>query len=161
MLRLNASVAIRAKVKLETRLKGHQDTCDDRGEVGHSRAHTEEPPLNPFRANTGPWHGEALHIQMTLLEERFNQDEWMELPGFWTTSDEEPGREEQWPLMMCILIVSSYKEWCLFIILAWWWPNHSIRTSAEVFQVGNREPSFHVCGDTSENTANICARSHF
>ena len=50
------------------------------------------PPPDPLGGDhrTGPWQRqellvkEALHIQMTPVEERFNRDGGLEVPGCWT-----------------------------------------------------------------------------
>ena len=77
------------KLRLETRCLQEGDD----GEVSCSRTCVGAPPPDPLGGDhcTGPWQRtgvvgeEALHIQMTLVEERFNRDGGLEVPGCWTT----------------------------------------------------------------------------
>ena len=81
------------KRRLETRLKEHRDACE-RGMMEKSAVveHAwENHHLIDWEETTVLDHGrgqellvkEALHIQMTLSEERFNQDGGLEVPGCW------------------------------------------------------------------------------
>ena len=80
------------KRRLETRLKEHRDACE-RGMMEKSAVaeHTWEHhhPIH-WEETTVLDHGrgqllkEALHIQMTPVEERFNRDGGLEIPGCWT-----------------------------------------------------------------------------
>ena len=80
--------------RLETRLKEHRDALreGDDGEVSCSGACVGESPPDPLGGDhsAGPWQRqellvkEALHIQMTPSEERFNRDGGPEVSGCWT-----------------------------------------------------------------------------
>ena len=93
------------KRRLETRLKEHRDACE-RGMMEKSavaeHAWENHHPID-WEETTVLDRGrgqelllkEALHIQMTPSEERFNQDGGLEVPGLLDRCDEEAGREEQ------------------------------------------------------------------
>ena len=82
------------KLSLETRLKEHRDTCE-RGMVEksavaehawkhHHPIHWEETTILDHGRGQELLVKEALHIQMTPVEERFNRDGGLEVPGCWT-----------------------------------------------------------------------------
>ena len=83
--------------RLETRMKEHQDACR-RGMVERSaiaeHAWENQHPIkweeteivDQARRPKELLLKEALHIQMTPAEERFNRDAGLELPGCWTAT---------------------------------------------------------------------------
>ena len=79
------------KRRLETRLKEHQDACE-RGMMEKSavaeHAWENHHPIDweettVLDRGRGQELKEALHIQMTRSEERFNRDGGLEVPGCW------------------------------------------------------------------------------
>ena len=82
------------KRRLETRLKEHRNACE-RGMMENSavaeHAWEHHHPIH-WEETTGLDHGrgqellvkEALHIQMTPVEERFNRYGGLEVPGCWS-----------------------------------------------------------------------------
>ena len=82
------------KQRLETRLKEHQDACE-RGMMeksaiaedaweNHHLIHWEETTVLNHGRGQELLVKEALHIQITPAEERFNRDEGLEVSGCWT-----------------------------------------------------------------------------
>ena len=89
------------KRRLETRLKEHRDACEREmmeksAVVEHAWEHHHP---NHWEETTVLDHGrgqellvkEALHIQMTPVEERFNRDGGLEVPGYWTAEMRRQG----------------------------------------------------------------------
>ena len=82
------------KRRLETRLKEHQDACKrgmmEKSAVAehawehHHPIHWEETTVLDHGRGQELLVKEALHIQMTPVEERFNRDGGLEVPGCWT-----------------------------------------------------------------------------
>ena len=82
------------KRRLETRLKGHRDACErgmmEKSAVAehaweyHHPIHWEETTVLDHGRGQELLVKEALHIQMTPVEERFNRDGGLEVPGCWT-----------------------------------------------------------------------------
>ena len=77
------------------RLKEHRDACE-RGMMvksavaehaweNHHQIHWEETIVLDHSRGQELLMKEALHIQMTPTEERFNRDGGLEFPGCWTT----------------------------------------------------------------------------
>ena len=82
------------KRRLETRLKEHRDACErgmmEKSAVAehawehHHPIHWEETTVLDHGRGQELLVKEALHIQMTPVEERFNRDGGLEVPGCWT-----------------------------------------------------------------------------
>ena len=83
------------KCRLETRMKEHRDACE-RGMMkksaiaehvweNHHLIHWEETTILDSGRGQELLVKEALHIEMTPAEERFNRDGGLEVPGCWTT----------------------------------------------------------------------------
>ena len=83
------------KRRLETRLKEHRDACKrgmmEKSAVAehawehHHPIHWEETTVLDHGRGQELLVKEALHIQMTPVEERFKRDGGLEVPGCWTT----------------------------------------------------------------------------
>ena len=82
------------KRRLEMRLKEHRDACErgmmEKSAVAehvwehHHPIHWEETTVLDHGRRQELLMKEALHIQMTPVEERFNRDGGLEVPGCWT-----------------------------------------------------------------------------
>ena len=82
------------KRRLESRLKEHRDACErgmmEKSAVAehawehHHPIHWEETTVLDHGRGQELLVKEALHIQMTPMEERFNRDGGLEVPGCWT-----------------------------------------------------------------------------
>ena len=83
------------KRRLETRLKEHRDACErgmmEKSAVAehvwehHHPIHWEETTMLDRGRGQELLVKKALHIQMTPVEECFNRDGGLEVPGCWTT----------------------------------------------------------------------------
>ena len=82
------------KRRLETRLKEHRDACErgmmEKSDVAehawehHHSIHWEETTILDHGRGQELLVKEAFHIQMTPVEECFNRDGGLEVPGCWT-----------------------------------------------------------------------------
>ena len=90
------------KRRLETRLKEHRDACErgmmEKSAVAehawehHHPIHWEETTVLDHGRGQELLVKEALHIQMTPVEERFNRDGGLDVPGCWTAVMRQGGR---------------------------------------------------------------------
>ena len=105
------------KRRLETRLKEHRDACErgmmEKSAVAehvwehHHPIHWEETTMLDRGRGQELLVKKALHIQMTPVEECFNRDGGLEVPGCWTTVMRRQGGAiltDLWPPMTCTLL---------------------------------------------------------
>ena len=107
------------KRRLETRLKEHRDACErgmteksavvEHAWEHHHPIHWEETTVLDHGRGQELLVKEALHIQMTPVEERFNRDGGLEVPGCWTAVMKRQGgrRNPHLPLTSNDVILGS------------------------------------------------------